>query len=67
MEKLIRKSGFCPIQQCDTFITITYVGNFPLNSVRYEKGSSECSYKELTGECDIKCPILESAPTILNP
>lgn len=55
MEKKHRVSGFCPSQNKEISVSVTYVFNFDC----WEKGISElpCS-----NPCSDECPIVRSAP-----
>ena len=68
MNKIVTVSGFCPTQNKEYCISITYldVSNFQ-NPHRYIQGMADCKHGSF-GNCPIMkdCPLRAKAPKELN-
>ena len=56
-------SGFCPTQNVNYTISITYVDASLLEGAHYEKGTFNCEFKKQGNYCNGNaCPIYKDAP-----
>ncbi|MEE1517283.1 MAG: hypothetical protein UF228_06765 [Lachnospiraceae bacterium] len=56
-------TGYCPTQNKDYSIYVTYVDMSTLSGKCYERGTADCPYNRSGNRCKLeKCPILNSAP-----
>lgn len=66
MNKIVPVTGYCPTQDMEYTIHVTYVDRSCLSGKVYQKGNFECSYNETGENCHCVCPIRNSVPEILN-
>lgn len=56
-------SGFCPTQQKDYTIDVSYLDSSTMEEKQYTKGTFRCEYDLFGDKCNGNdCPIYESAP-----
>lgn len=65
MQMIKTFSGYCPIQQREVSIPITYIENSPIGQRRFEKGASDCPFAGTSGKCSTQCPIKSDAPSVI--
>lgn len=59
----MRVSGFCPAQQRDYTIDVSYLDASTLESRQFVKGTFRCEHNLFGDKCNGNdCPIYESAP-----
>lgn len=63
MNRIKRVSGYCPEQEKEYTVEITYVDTSTLETTEWVKGVADCRYNRL-GTCQHakSCPIVTSAP-----
>ncbi len=68
MKKHVDVSGFCPAQNCDYEISVTYASIRSLGTNEsYRKIDAECDYASMNPcEYATSCPVFTSAPHVLN-
>lgn len=56
-------TGYCPTQNKDYTIYVTYIDTSDTEQSSYTKGIATCNYTKFGGVCDSsKCPLIKSAP-----
>ncbi len=61
MDKVIKVTGFCPVQNKDQAIEITYLDASTTTTTEYAKGTFSCQHNTKGDKCDSsKCPIYHS-------
>lgn len=54
--------GYCPTQDKDYCISVSYLDASDLSNTKYIRGLLTCDYASYGGNCSINCPILTQAP-----
>lgn len=55
-------TGYCPTQEDDYSIAITYTDSSVLHRASFTKNSFKCDYNRFGDKCSCECPIFQNAP-----
>ncbi|MBS4931777.1 MAG: hypothetical protein KH020_10740 [Clostridiales bacterium] len=62
MNKIKLVNGYCPTQDTDYSISVTYIDASTLQGTHFIKGLFMCPYNRSGDKCSCKCPIYNNAP-----
>ncbi|MCH3963004.1 MAG: hypothetical protein LKE46_01900 [Clostridium sp.] len=62
MDYIVPVYGYCPEQDCEYFVDITYHHIITTGLNGYKKGVNHCEYKARNSCSEKLCPIVKNAP-----